>query len=46
MIIKIGALGMENSIRGKKDGYAYFGYQEDVHTETVNDLFNEIAANY
>ena len=29
MILKINALGLENSSRKQNDGVTYFGYQED-----------------
>jgi len=29
MILKINALGLENSLRKQNDGVTYFGYQED-----------------
>jgi hypothetical protein len=35
MIVKVNALGMENSLRGKRDGYTFFGFQEDTN-QTVN----------
>ena len=35
MILKLNALGLENSPRKQKDGFTYFGYQEDN-----NDVIN------
>lgn len=29
MILKINALGLENSVRKQNDGVTYFGYQDD-----------------
>ena len=30
MVLKINALGLENSLRKKTDGISYFGFQEDI----------------
>jgi hypothetical protein len=35
IILKINALGLENSMRTKKDGIIYFGFQEDLRNVTI-----------
>ena len=37
LILKINPFGYEKSLRKKKDGFTYFGYEEQV--ENVNILF-------
>jgi len=37
--LKINALGLENSRRGKRDGFVYFGYQTDTD-KVFNNIFN------
>jgi len=36
IILKVNAMGLENSIRGKKDGIVYFGFQESLKEVFLN----------
>lgn len=40
--MKINALGLENSMRTKKDGIIYFGFQEDLKNVkfVIKNIFN------
>ena len=39
LILKIGPLGYEKSLREEKDGITYFGYEEQQDKEKVNNFF-------
>lgn len=40
MILKINALGLENSLRQKNDGMTFFGYiEEDNNFEVIDIIF-------
>ena len=41
MILRINALGLENSLRKKNDGVTYFGYIEDEEVNNNNDNQNQ-----
>lgn len=45
-MLKINSLGLENSCRGKKDGFTYFGFQEDMQNPSIDYLIRPKDQDY